>query len=234
MNTKTDLYKEKLKLEREIYELEEIQRKNTRWVKLDVPYRNGYYKTYELRPDIKNRDDAWVFEEIIKITVQRIFGKNKHFRVKYKKGHYEVRRPDRRYISENTYISLKPQVKKHFRPVDHFDKHYNPWRKEYTATVPEYYFVEKIKPRWITHELVCDVDVSKELAEKNTELRSQKFHKLYWNWGSAPSWYCATFNRADRRHNKQEIKKMIESGDFDSGNEDLRYNHRHGATWMWW
>lgn len=122
MNTKTDPYKETLKPEREIYELEEIQRKNTRWVKLDVPYRNGYYKTYELRPDIKNRDDAWVFEEILRITAKKIFDKKKHFRIKYKKGHYEIRRPGFRYISEKAYFDLKPQVKKYFRPVDHFDK----------------------------------------------------------------------------------------------------------------
>lgn len=233
MNTKHLLYKEKLKIERELYALEEIQR-NANWIKLEKPYRNGYWKYYDLRDDIKNRSDAWVFYKCIELVGGRSWSKDKKFRRKLKKGVFEIINPKISDIDEKAYNNLHPAVKKYFREVQSYQKGYNFFRKQYYCNVPSYYFVAKVKPRWITEYQEYDGTLKGQIAEKDELLWGPKFYDISRRWGSAPGWFCATYHRSDRRHNKKTLHCIIKDGDYDADRYEFRYGHRNGATWDWW
>ena len=89
MNTKHPLYKEMLKVEREIDALYEIKW-NQNYVQLEKPYKSGYYKTFDLRDDIKNRSDAWVFYKCIELAATTVWCKDKTFKSKYRKGNNQT------------------------------------------------------------------------------------------------------------------------------------------------
>ena len=115
-NTKDPLYKEYLKTLRERNEIWEIER-NQNWIELEKPYINGYYMVSDLRFDIKNREDVWVFYKCIELVGGRVWCRDKTFKRKLGKGKYEYIRPDFGIISEQTYTNLHPAVKKHFSEI---------------------------------------------------------------------------------------------------------------------
>lgn len=234
MNRKHPLYKERLRVEDEISKLEKIQY-NQGWIELDVPYKSGYYKTFDLRDDIKNRQDAWVFYECIRLVGGRVWWKNKTFKNKVRKGKYEYIYPELGLISEKVYDGLHPAVKKYFSEISWFHKRWNPHRKQFACRLPSYYFVDKIEPRWITHYKETDFAIVKQIDEKEDYIRQRKFWTLC-GWrgrGCAPKDYCQERNRSDRAHNKRALHKNIKyGGEFDT--YEYRYNHRHSAAWDYW
>jgi len=234
MNTKHPLHKEMLKVERELSELYEIQR-NKNWIELDVPYKDGYYKYSDLRDDIKNRADAWVFYECLRLVGDRIWSRDKSFKKKIRKGKYEYLVPSFGEISEDIYRNAHPAVQKYFALVSPFSKRWNPYRKSYTCTVPSYYFVDKIKPRWITHYKEYDAVIEKRIRELDDYLDSEKFWNVYlWHGrGGIPREFTKPFTRSDRRHNKAALKKNVDNGD-DYDACEYRYAHRHSARWDYW
>ncbi len=233
MNSKHLLYKEKLRVEEEIYSLEVIQR-NQNWVELVTPYKSGYYKSFDLRDDIKRRDDAWVFYECIRLVGGTIWGRDKSFKQKKGKGKYEYLRPTFGEISAETYDSLNPAVRKHFSPIGIYHKKWNPFRKVYSCGVPTYYFVEKIEPRWITHYKEHDSVIARAIDEKEDYLCQRKFWPVKGWYGTAPKSYCKSYTRSDRRHSKQTVYKNITSGGEDYDKYEYRYAHKHSATWDYW
>lgn len=255
MNSKHHYYKEKLAIEKKIDELRNIQR-NQNWVELDVPYKNGYYKFSDLRDDIKNRTDAWVFYECLVLVGERVWAKDKTFKRKIGKGKYEYYYPTFGEISSETYENLVPAVKKHFSEISSYHRNWNPFRKKYSCTVPPYYFVDKVKPKWITHYKEYDSVLVREEAEYNDYLSSKKFWPVSGWYGGAPKDFVKGYNRSDRRHGKQTLKRNIKNNDINDNYDDFdfdqledfeyfeysydfdryeyRYNHRHSARWDYW
>jgi hypothetical protein len=234
MNSKHPLHKEKLKVQREIDELWKIQR-NQNWIELETPYISGYYNIFDLRDDIKNRDDAWVFYECISLVANRVWWKDKSFKRKISKGKYEYIAPGFGEISEETYAKLHPAVKKYFRVVSIWSRKWSPFRNIYECHVPSYFFVTKTEPRWITHYKEFDSVIARQEAEKEDYLDSRKFWSVHcWRgYSTAPKDYCQSYNRSDRAHNKQALSKNIRNGgDFDK--YEYRYKHRHSASWDYW
>lgn len=233
MNTKHPLYKEKKKIERELGELYDIQR-NQNWIELETPYKHGYDMVFDLRDDIKNRDDAWVFYECIKLVGNYIWCANKSFKKKIKKGKYEYLRPSFGEISEKTYENLHPAVKKYFTKKEKNSSWYG-YSNYYACTVPSFYFIVKTKPHWITHYKEHDAVVIAEIAEKSDYIRSKKFWSVnswFGDRGSLSS-YAKYKNRSDRAKNKQALHRNVrEGGEFDK--YEYRYNHKHSAIWEYW
>jgi hypothetical protein len=229
-NSKDPSYKDYLNVLEEYYEFWAIKR-NANWIELDKPYISGYYMYFDLRFDIKNRDDAWVFYECLEVVGNYVWHSNKTFKRKLSKGRYEYIRPGFGAISEDIYRNLKPAVKKYFRVAFPWSKVWNPFRPMYECTVPSYFFVEKIKPRWITHYKEHD-----ELVEQMQAECHDKLYNKYWKWyrhgphGVKP--YAQFHNRSDRRHSKQTIKRNMQAGDFDK--YEYRYQHRNSARWECW
>lgn len=234
MNTKHLLYKEKLKVEEQLNELYEIQR-NQNWIELDVPYKDGYYKYTDLRDDIKNRADAWVFYQCLKLVGERIWSRDKSFKKKIRKGKYEYLVPAFGEISEEVYRNAHPSVQKYFEPVGPYSKRWNPYRKYYTCIVPAYYFVNKVKPRWITHYKEHDAVVQKQIDEKEDYLHSKKFWNvnLWRGYSGAPKDVRVFYTRSDRRNSNQTAKKNVAAGG-DCDKYEYRYSHRHSARWDYW
>lgn len=236
MNTKHPLYKEKLKVERQLSELNEIQR-NQNWIELDVPYKDGYYKFHDLRDDIKNREDAWVFKECLRLVGHRIWARDKSFKIKKGKGKYEYLYPGFGEISEDTYKNLHPAVKKYFSEVSPYSKRWNPFRKYYACTVPSYYFVEKIKPRWITHYKEIDSVILQREAELDDILYTSKMRPVNPRFGrdrGGLSSYAKCHNRSDRRISKQTLQRNVMNGGEDMNKYEYRYDHKHSAIWEYW
>lgn len=234
MNTKHPLYKEKLAILREQYALEDIQN-NQNWIELEKPFKDGYYKVWDLRDDIKNRDDAWVFYECIRLVGSKVWSRDKSFRKKIKKGKYEYVSPGFGDISEKTYESLEPAVQKYFYKLSYRDKNYSAYFVRYKCIVFSYYFVEKIKPRWVTRYKEIDSIIEAKINEKRDLLYNDKYYEvqIFGRGNCAPSWYCNSYNRSDRKNNKQTVQKNIVSGeDFDK--YEYRYQHRHSARWDFW
>ena len=231
MNTKHPLYKEMLKVEREIDALYEIKW-NQNYVQLEKPYKSGYYKTFDLRDDIKNRSDAWVFYKCIELAATTVWCKDKTFKSKYRKGKFEDIRPGFATISENVYRFLGPAVKKYFTKLNYYDKGWTPYRDYYKCNAPSYFFVDKITPRWITHYKEHDSVLEIQINEKRDYLNSKKFWNVH-NWrgySCAPKSFREAYTRSDRRHSKQTVKKNIIKGD----EYEYRYGHRHSARWDYW
>jgi hypothetical protein len=233
MNTKHPLYKEKLKIERELNELEEIKW-NANWIPYDKPVKNGYRMVFDLRDDIKNRDDAWVFYKCIELVGGKTWCRDKSFRKKVRKGKYEYIYPGFGYISERTYELLQPAVKKYFSEIGPGHKSYNPYFKRYTCVAPSFYFVNKVKPYYVTHYREHDSVIERQIAEKRDALWGDKFYEIKtWRSGSAPKDFRMDFTRSDRRHGKLTVKRNVSNGgDYDD--YEYRYSHRHCAAWYYW
>jgi len=233
MNTKKPLYKEKLKIERELGELYAIQR-NQNWIELEKPYKSGYYMVFDLRDDIKNRDDAWVFYECIRLVGKTIWCRDKSFKRKTGKGKYEYLRPGIGEIYEKAYENLHPAVKKYFTQLQPWNKNWHPYWKKYVCNIPSYYLVEKIKPRWITHYKEFDSVVAQQKDEKYDLLRDEKFWPILGWYGGAPKDFRKSYTRSDRRNSKQTAKRNIANGGDDLDDYEYRYAHRHSARWDYW
>jgi len=235
MNSKHPLYKEKLAVEEQLSELYEIQR-NQNWVELDVPYKDGYYRFHDLRDDIKNRSDAWVFRECLELVGHRIWARDKSFKRKLGKGKYEYLYPAFGEISEETYKNLNPAVRKYFSEISPYSKRWSPFRKLYACTAPPYYFVDKIKSRWITHYKEHDNVLEAEIDELDDYLDSKKFWNVHiWRgYSGAPKEDRVFYSRSDRRHGKQTLHRNIMSGGEDMDNYEYRYAHRHSARYDCW
>ena len=231
MNSKHPLHKEKLAVEEQLGKLYDIQR-NQSWIELDVPYKSGYYLSFDLRDDIKNRSDAWVFYECIRLVGKTVWWKDKSFKRKICKGKYEYYQPGFGEISENTYAYLHPAVKKYFKEISIWDKRWNPFRKLYECSVPSYYFVDKIKPRWITHYREHDELIKQMEAEAYDKIENNfaKFNSMYTYKSDKP--YSQARNRADRSFNKMTLKRNLMANDIET--YEYRFNHKHSALWDCW
>lgn len=235
MNSKHPLYKEKIRLQNESAKLCEIQH-NQNWIELEKPYISGYYMIFDLRDDIKNRDDAWVFYECIRLVGTRAWHKDKSFKRKIKKGKYEYIYPVFGIVSEDVYKSTHPSVKKYFSEISWFHKNWSPFRKQYACRVPSYFFTYKTEPRWITHYKEHDSLLAQEDAEINDVLRSGKMRPVNGWYADKPglSSYVKNKNRSDRRYNKQALHNNIMFGGEEMDRCEYRYNHRHSAKWEYW
>ena len=236
MNRKNPHFKEWLKTWNEIQVLEDYQ-SNQNWIPLESPYKKGYWISFDLREDIKNRQDAWVFYECIKLFGTTAWCRDKTMTYKYRKSKPQLIVPEKRVISHEKYESLPSAVQKYFSEAGYYHKGWNPFRKSYYCNIPDYFLVYKLEPRWITHYKEIDSVIEQEISEKKDCIYSNKNPKFIgvgkWHaYGSAPKSFCKHLNRSDRRFNNQMLQKNIMSEDFDT--YEYKYNHKHYAKWLYW
>jgi len=89
---------------------------------------------------------------------------------------------------------------------------------------------------WITHDqVVVDEIPYKDVPRSGKDLRE---HLAIWHSdnacvvGSPPKWFVRDFcNKPFRAKAKAEIRRMVQTGDF----EDYNFNpHKNNAMWNWW
>jgi len=179
----------------------------------------------DLRNDIKNREDAWVFYKCIELVGGLVWWKDKTFKRKLGKGKYEYIRPEVGIISEETYNSLHPAVKKQFSEISEFHKRWNPYRKQYGCRVPSYYFIDKIKPRWITHY--------REHDELIKQMEAEAYDKIENNFAKFNSMYTYKSDKPySQARNKMTLKRNLMANDIET--YEYRFNHKHSALWDCW
>jgi len=86
-------------------------------------------------------------------------------------------------------------------------------------------WVREEKPRWKW--------TRKALEGQELQKAIKVFHSDNHKWmGSAPSWFVREFcNKPYRAKAKAEIRRMLQSGEYD----DYNFNpHKRNAMWMWW
>ena len=140
MNRKNPHFKEWLKTWNEIQVLEDYQ-SNQNWIPLESPYKKGYWISFDLREDIKNRQDAWVFYECIKLFGTTAWCRDKTMTYKYRKSKPQLIVPEKRVISHEKYESLPSAVQKYFSEAGYYHKGWNPFRKTYYCNIPNYFLV---------------------------------------------------------------------------------------------
>ncbi len=228
---------EKEKLYKNYLALKEADNKNYQeqralgYIELEKPIPNGWKIVFTLRDDIQRREDADVFWEILDIASRHGFIRNKNiFLSKKKKYRGHPYHPEFHSISEKTYESLRPAVKKYF----HLDiSCWTSWGfKPYNCHLPSYYIKEKLVRSYIKEVKVIDEVLLQEQAEIRAQLDYYKYslHISDYNRNKAPKQYVKAYNRRYRKNSKKIIKRYLREG------IEGEYGHygRHTAAYDFW
>lgn len=241
MNKKRNKYwrrhKHCLQLKERLEQIRNAQRA-LGYVTLDVPIHIGYTARLALRKDVANREDAWVFADIIAMFGTTAFNRRRDgfpwlFKRKPRHHHrywlrFEVNPPFVREISVGEYDSLDKQVAKHFSRrvvIDGFRS-----RIEYCCTVPSVFFEIAYEKEYRTEVKLFDEVLLQEEAEIEALLDDPRFYGIRYDQYNAPKHFRKHLNRSERRKLKRETDMFIKSND-----DGVYYkpNYR-GANWLWW
>jgi hypothetical protein len=181
-----------------VRELEKLRRLT--WyapvVKLDKPYQNGWTKYFILRDDYTRRTDAHVFHAILKKIGTEAFCRKLTFADRQGKPYG----PHLRIIGKNEWEMLGwgEQFRKHFTYGIHNQKEIWGWTKKgiegYKMTRP-FFFVEAIKPHFVTHVRTIIPDVESRIAYINRHFDQEqlwrRYHKLKGARRHSYDWRCS-------------------------------------------
>jgi hypothetical protein len=200
---------------------------------LDEPIPNGYIAHWELRDDIARREDAWLFESILRDLGKTAWCKNKDFKHwNWKQKFYEDVNPYIKLISEDEYDRILPQYQHWFEYAIGKDKvRWGGVIKYYECNIPDYFFKRVIERDYKTHYKVIDEVLKQEEAELEDRL-DWEFRGQRWSYSNAPKWYRKTFHVKEKNKCKRAIRKAMKNGEYDYIPEN--FNHKHCANWYWW
>lgn len=228
LHKKEERYKRYLKLQKASMKNMEAQ-KALGYIELDKPRPNGWDIFLIPREDIQRRDDADVFWEILSICARHGHIRNRDWLFSKRKiyGTYPYQ-PCLFEISEHTYDSLRPEVKKYFSKKD--TPNYRGFYSYY-CNVPNFFWETKIVRSYVTHVKVVDELLKQEDAEIDEQLDYLRYKWAIGKWYTgAPKSYRQHYNRASRARNKRALYNVVYKGEEG----DFEYNHRHSAKWDYW
>jgi hypothetical protein len=198
-------------------------------VELKEPYQKGWVIKFELREDIKRRDDAGIIQKVVNMSFYEGYT-NKVDQVKAirrgerkvlnKRGNWVDLIPHRRGLSEKEYQSLTPQEQKYFS-LDTLNDRYTKWGyKSYIGRIPAYYLVLKARPNIITHVRLK----GGELEAEYEQIR----HRLYWS-GEFQEFYVGYSGSYPKHYGRSQTRDKIRK--FLKGEIDDIYNDRVGKDY---
>ncbi len=176
----TDKIKFVRALESELYE-NYYQQAKLGYIVLDKPLRDGWYRTFTLRNDIRNHKKADVFLEILNKVVVKIWGRekkssDKRWQHEFRKYNQYYQNPGIKYLREGEYAALSTAAKKFFVQINQkFNYRYT---KKYYCVLPKYYFVTTYQRAYITRRRV----ISSELKARADEIKNILLHKKYYKY----------------------------------------------------
>lgn len=229
-NKKWAKEKEFRRLKNEFFDNRQAQR-DLGWVELEKPIFSGWDAILDLRSDIKNRDDSWVFEWICKNLTVHVYSKRiEDFPWNKKSYRHEYIVPHVRCISEDQYNNLHPQIKKHF-VLDSFGLRSKEYKYRfgnwYICTIPDFYFEIKYVKYYKTKIKLIDEILLQEEDDIEKELYSKYYDDFQWYRG-VPRHFRNHLNRIQRKRSKMDLKRQING-------EDPRYSPNYkDAKWLWW
>jgi hypothetical protein len=200
--------------------------RNLGWIQLDEPLHTGYTAKLVLRSDIANREDAWIFQTIIDNYSSSSYAKRLRdldFSKKDIKSYRIYGRPHVYSISENTYNSMNPQIKKWFQKLSFTSS----WAGErYSCDVPNFFFEISIEKYYTTKIRIFDEVLQQEAAEIKATIE----HKFYIE-------NCRFYNgRRMRRilNNIQRNKSKMKMNHIIDSDEDYIFEDNYKNASGYW
>lgn len=214
-NKKEKKDKDILVYSRELDKLHRITREAP-LIPLEKPYQNGWTKFFVLRDDYTRRNDAHVFRNILKVVSTEAFCRKMNFLDRRGKPYG----PGLRIIGKNEWEMLgwTDQYKKYF----HYGLH--PYKGVYGTTgvqegwklLREFFFVEAVKPHFVTHLRTHYPEVEARKAYIYNKFERGQLWKRYgnlkgWSRGSS-DWRCAK-DRYEEVRGTKEIEDYCKYGE---------------------
>jgi len=176
----SDRIKMVIKLERELSRIYAATH-NLGYIELDKPIRDGWFRTFRLRDDIKRSKHGPVFQEILDKVTVRIWGRERKSAniawIKYFKDTYiSYQRPGIRYLTKEKFDKLSAKAKRHFRCV--LRKGYRRYEEHYVCLVPRYYFIENYDRAFITRRKIIAPELERRAQEIEETLLRLEFYNI--------------------------------------------------------
>lgn len=210
--------------------------RNLGWIELDKPVFKGWEVKLELRDDIKNREDAWLYEALIReYGTSSFIKKKKDFDlVSYNipnSSPEDIKRfssykPSISSITEKEWGYLIPAAKKLFKKDE---SSYKPWRGYmYKCVVPHFFFEYKFEKYYKTHVRIIDNILKQEAAEIRFLFEKDHYIRHYCKRSGAPKWYRRHLNKSQKAKSKKILLKII------NNKEAIFEDCYKGAAWRYW
>ncbi len=235
LNKEDFKYKEFIKLQAAHNKLWEKLR-NMPKVKLKEPYQRGWIVKYDVRDDIKSRNDYPIIKQLIEAgyydsennnvnAIKAIRRGDTQTRIKSSWGgldHISHYYPKKRDISEKEYLEGGKIYEKYFI-LDTLSERYRKFGyKRYLISLPNYWLVLKVKPNIITHKTLKGGELEKEFQFIHDRLyNSGEFRAFYTNYSSSYPAY------KDRGKVRTKISKFKNGIDDDIFNDKVPKEYHH-------
>lgn len=233
LNSEELKYKEFINLQKRLNELSEKLRDLPN-VKLDKPYQRGWVIQYDVRDDIKNREDYPLIKEALEkgwydsytndVKVVRAIRKNdKNVVIKGKWSSRIISHfyPKRKEYSEGEYKSFVAINK--FYVLDESSERYRKYgRKLYHCQFPSYWLKLKVRPNMITHRYLKGGELESEYELLRYRLYwSGEFSSFVTNYGKSYPAY------KDRTKIRAKIRKFINGSSDDIYNDKIPLEYEY-------
>lgn len=196
LNSKEIKYKEYLKLLKRLDKLD-IELRKLPNIKLNKPYQSGWIILYDLRDDIKRRQDYSDIKKCLDLGWHQSYTKNVNIVRAIRKGDtksfikskygslYLISDylPYRRNISEEDYFKLDNKTNKYYILDTTSDNYIKYKRKRWYCDFPNYWLVLKVKPNIITHKRLKGGELQSEYDYiRNKIYNSKEFNSFITNY----------------------------------------------------
>ncbi len=185
-------------------------------VPLEKPIRNGWYKHLILRDDIARRKDADLYQEILNVGAQWVWGNTKKAANK-KWDRYVIENkewiwPGFACIDSDQHKSLPEKAKQLFYK---YELSWSSWRGRsvrYYCLVPSYYFKIVYSKAYITHLQLIDSELQQRVDKLEANLVSNLLYSYSWNVnrGWMTSWERRLMNRKIRHRANTALQNYDE------------------------
>lgn len=209
LNDKDKLYKEFRKLQVELNKLYEL-RYNQPKIKLDEPYQKGWIIYYDLRDDIKKRDDSSRILRAIQLGYSNQTTRSVAH-VRNVRSGLTVKSPLYPGLRERELKKIPEDLQKYFiKSYRYAQSKYWTQHNFYEICIPKYWLVRKVKPNMITHV------VDNLLEQEITKLRTQIYESdKYVSFTKRDQHSFCSYNKAKERGHNQKIKSHVRNYNFD-------------------
>lgn len=155
-----------------------------RWVDVEEPFQNGWFREFELRFDIKRREDAESFQRALEKVNNTVYSKRQDFLVKERRTNKWVpKKQEPKPLSILEYDLLDDSLKKHFEYQQFYEKTWrNTWHlvKRYVFA-PRFYLVyTEPQPYIVTQVWEPDGEIESQLqVMRNRFNRDNMWSAIY-------------------------------------------------------
>lgn len=204
-------------LYRELTDLR-ARRKSYPVVPVEKPYQSGWSRTYVLREDVNRRKDAPVIRRILDKLNSVVYSSRKDFLVRNwhrRQGESEWKPISQplKTLNEAQFEQLNDKERSLFHQYWEWSQFSRKMFIRFRFRYP-YYFVFKITPRWITHQVIPLNEVESRIQEIENYLQKHDLwrvldHEVFYN-PRRSDWYLEAEAKKNRRSLESAQKEIAE------------------------